>query len=297
MKKILKQLMPYLITTAAAILLAFDYQLFIVENEFAPAGLNGIATMIQYKTGFSIGYVSLLINIPLCIFAFFMIDKHFSLRSLVFCLVYSGVFLLLQELGLENLQYDAQGHDTIYPVILSGTISGIVYGMCLRCNSSTGGTDIVSKYISNKKPELNFFWVTFFINAVVAIASFFVYAKQGDNGAMVYDYKPVCLCVLYSFLSMFVGDFIVKGAKAASKFTVITSHPDEITSEILEKLKHSSTKISCVGGFSHSEKAILLCVVNKHQIVDFKNILNKYDNTFAFSESINETYGNFVKVK
>ena len=65
-----------------AVLLAFNYQLFIVKNDFAPAGLNGIATMIQYKTGFSIGYMSLIINIPLCILAYFFIDKNFSKHSL-----------------------------------------------------------------------------------------------------------------------------------------------------------------------------------------------------------------------
>ncbi len=297
MKEIIKKIMPYLITVAAAILLAFDYQLFIVKNDFAPAGLNGVATMIQYKTGFSIGYMSLLINLPLCVFAVFAVDRKFALRSFTFCLTYSVAFLILQKLGLENLQYDAKGQDTIYPVILSGTISGVVYGMCLRCNSSTGGTDVISKYISNKKPELNFFWVTFIINAVVAAASFFVYAKQGEDGSLIFDYKPVCLCVLYSFISMFVGNVIVKGTKAACKFTVITSHPDEITQEVQNTLKHGTTQISCVGGFSRDQKQILLCVVNKHQLVDFKMILNKYDDTFAFSENINETYGNFKRIK
>ena len=67
---------------AIAILLAFNYQLFVVENNFAPAGLNGIATMIQYKTGFSIGYMSLIINVPLCILAYFFVQKRFAKYSL-----------------------------------------------------------------------------------------------------------------------------------------------------------------------------------------------------------------------
>ena len=53
-----------------AVLLAFNYQLFIVNNGFAPAGLNGIATIIQYKTSFSIGYMSRIINVPLCVAAY-----------------------------------------------------------------------------------------------------------------------------------------------------------------------------------------------------------------------------------
>lgn len=85
----------YILIVAVAVLLAFNYQLFIVENDFAPAGLNGIATMIQYKTGFSIGYMSLIINIPLCILAFFLLDKKFAKRSFCFCITYSLVFLYL----------------------------------------------------------------------------------------------------------------------------------------------------------------------------------------------------------
>ncbi len=146
----------YLSIVLVAILLAFNYKLFIIENNFAPAGLNGIATMIQYKTGFSIGYMSLIINVPLCIFAYFFINKKFAKRSLTFCVTYSFVFLYLQKINLSQFQYNAQGHDTIFPVLLSGVISGFVYGMCFRTNSSTGGTDIVSRYISFKNLLLTF---------------------------------------------------------------------------------------------------------------------------------------------
>lgn len=279
-----------------AILHAFNYQLFIVENSFAPAGLNGIATMVQYKTGFSIGYMSLLINVPLCVLAYFFVDKKFALRSLVFCITYSLAFLVLQKLGLENLQYDADGHDTVFPVTLSGIIGGFVYGVSFRNNSSTGGTDIISKYISKRKPELNFFWVTFILNAVVALVSFFVYAKNvGDT--VVYDYKPVCLCIMYCFISSYIGSHIIKSTKTAYKFTVVTDKPDEIADDILKNLKHSSTEISVIGSYSHDKKTMLMCVVNKHQIADFRALLEKYEGTFAFSETVNETYGNFKRIK
>lgn len=297
MQNKLKSAVSYLLIGLIAILLAFNYQLFIVKNGFAPAGLNGIATMIQYKTGFSIGYMSLIINIPLCVLAYFLVDKQFAKRSLCFCLIYSFSFLYLQKIGLEAFQYDAKGHDTVFPVILSGVISGFVYGICMRNNASTGGTDIVSKYISKKKPHMNFFWVTFALNTIVAIASFFVYAEPDIQGTLVYDYKPVCLCILYCFISSFLGSYIIKGTKTACKFTVITTHADEITKEIRETLKHGSTEISAIGSFSHENKTVLICVVNKHQIFEFNSILKKYDNTFAFSETVNETMGNFKKIK
>lgn len=286
-----KGIFSYLSVMAVAVLLAFNYHIFIVTNNFAPAGLNGIATMIQYKTGFSISYMSLLINIPLCALAFFLVKKSFAVKTLVFSLVYSFVYLFLQNAGLENIQYNAKGHDTIYPVIISGVISGFVYGICFKNNASTGGTDVVSRYINKVKPETNFFVVTFTLNTIVAIISLFVYSENSV------DYKPVALCIAYCFISTFVGNQILRGTKTAYKFTIVTTHPDEIVTEIRNILHHSATKINAIGTYTNAEKTVLICVVNKHQLSDFQTIISKYDNTFSFYEIANETYGNFKHIK
>ena len=293
---VFNSILRYLIIAAAAILLAFNYHLFIVVNDFAPAGLNGIATMVQFKTGFSIGYMTLIINIPLCLASFFLIDRPFASRSLCFCLVYSAAYLLLQKVDLSAVQYDARGQDTVFPLILSGVISGLVYGICAKNSASTGGTDIVSKYISIHLPEWNFFYVIFAINAAVATASFFVYADTNAQHP-IYNYKPVCLCILYCFISSFVGNGIVIGTKKACKFTVITPYAKEITKEISESLRHSSTQVAVIGSYDHKERQMLICVVNRHQIADFKTLLQKYSETFSFCETIDETYGNFNRVK
>ncbi len=291
MKKRIKEFFSYIIIVALALLLAVNYYIFIIENDFAPAGLNGIATMIQYKTGFSISYMSLIINIPLCILAYFLINQSYALKSLVFTLVYSFSFLFLQRWNVSGLQYDAGGHDTIFPVIISGVLSGIVAGVCLKNDSASGGMEIVSKYISKVKPSTNFFIVSFTINAIIAIASLFVYSKEGNL-----DYKPVALCITYCFITYFVGDVITKGSKTAYKFTVVTTHSAEIISDITHLLKRSATKISAKGAFSDSDRDVLICVVQKHQIIEFKEIINKYDDTFSFYETANETYGNFKQL-
>ena len=290
MKKRLKPPIGYAVIVFAAIILAFNYYIFIVKNNFAPAGLNGIAVMIQYKTGFSISYMSLLINIPLCIAAFFMVSKRYAIRTLVFVVVYSVVYLYLQQSGLSFFQYDTGGHDTIFPCIISGVITGFVSGVCLKFHSSTGGTEIVSKYINKVKPNANFFLVYTILNVLVAIASLFVYSDDAAN------YKPVALCLTYCVVSGFVGNYIIKGTKTAYKFTVITTHPNEICQQIMHNIKHGVTKISASGVFSEDEKTLLICVVNKHQLMDFKNIIDSFDNTFSFCETVNETFGNFKRI-
>lgn len=275
----------------SAVILAFVYYIFIVTNNFAPAGLNGIATMIQYKTGFSISYMSLLINVPLSILSYFLVQKDFAVKTLLFALVYSSSFLLLQNSDLSFIQYVTLGHDTIYPVILSGVLAGFVYGICFKNNASTGGTDIVARYINKIKPGTNFFFVTFTLNAIVAIASIFVYSEN------IFNYKPMALCIIYCFVSTFIGNLLLKTTKTAYKFTVITSHRDEFVEEITQNLHHGCTEIDAIGTYTGAKKSVLICIINKHQLNDFQKIVSKYDNTFSYFEIVNETYGNFKHIK
>jgi uncharacterized membrane-anchored protein YitT (DUF2179 family) len=235
--------------------------------------------------------MSLLINIPLSILAYFLVQKDFAVKTLLFSLVYSVSFLFLQHSGLSFIQYNALGHDTIYPVILSGVLAGSVYGVCFRNNASTGGTDVISRYINKIRPDTNFFIITFTLNAVVAIASVFVYSENTLN------YKPMALCIIYCFISTFVGNLMLKTTKTAYKFTVITTHKDEFTREITHNLHHGCTEIEAIGTYTGDKKTVLICIINKHQLNDFQKIVSKYDNTFSYFETINETYGNFKHIK
>ena len=287
----MSKIWSYIQIFLSAILLAFVYYIFIVTNNFAPAGLNGIATMIQFKTGFSISYMSLLINIPLSILAYFLVQKDFAVKTMLFSVVYSVSFLALQNSDLTFIQYNTLGHDTIYPVILSGVLAGVVYGICFRNNASTGGTDIISRYINKVNPETNFFFVTFTLNAIVAVASIFVYSEGSLN------YKPMALCILYCFISTFVGNLLLKTTKTAYKFTVITTRKDEFVEEITQKLHHGCTEIDAVGTYTNTKRAVLICIINKHQLNDFQKIVSKYPDTFSYFEVVNETYGNFKNIK
>lgn len=297
-KQCTKLVFDYLKIAAMAVLLALAYVLFIINNRFAPAGINGVATMIEYKLGFSVGYFSLIVNVPLSIVAFFYVDRDFALKSFAFTVVYSVSYILLEKADLSNFAYAANGTDTILPVLAAGIIGGFIYGRIFRLNASSGGTDIIAKVISQKFPAFNFVWVSFALNVLVAAASYFVYGEvDPSTGEMVYNFKPVILCIIYCFTSSRLGDNILKGSKTAVKFEIITDHAEEISREIISELKHSATVTHAVGMYKHTEKDLLICVVNKHQIYEFQQILAKYPETFAYISTVSATVGNFKIIK
>ena len=299
-RSIKKTVAEYLMTATLAFCMAFAYEIFIFPNSFAPAGINGLATIIQHIFNFSIGYMSIIINIPLLIFAYYKVSKDFAFKTLCYVIVFSiGTLILKTDYGdkkgfieLSSFVYKNDTISALLAPLASGAINGLIYGYLVRRNTCTGGTDIIARLVRVKRPELNVMWVTLALNSVVAFLSYFAYSKNG-----VYNIEPVLLCFLYCFTSSKMGDLVLKGYKTALKFEVVTSNPDEISYEIIHKLKHSATVVHAQGMYTHQDKDLLICVVNKNQIVDFEKIIVKYPGTFAYISSVNETVGNFVNVK
>ena len=290
-KGIIKTAAVYFLMVAIACAAAVCYQIFIFENSFAPAGINGIATMIQYKLNFSVAYLSLLINIPLCVLAFVFLNKSFAARTTVFALTFSAALLLLQFriIDLSFLSYKTDnGTSTILAPLASGVINGIIYGASIRLNGCTGGTDIFAALIHKRRPELNLIWIIFAMNTAVALTSYFVYG---------FKVEPVVLCIIYSFLTSQVSDNILRGSRERIKFEIISPDCKKLSDEIISELKHTVTVVPAKGMYSGRETEMLICVVQKHQVVAMEKIIAAHPGAFAYSTVINETLGNFEKIR
>ena len=101
----LKKVWTYLVIAGVAFAAAVNYELFVFPNQFAPSGINGICTMIQYVTGISVGYLSLLINLPLALWCFFEVSKPVAVRSMVYVVTFSFALLILDHVDLSAFAY------------------------------------------------------------------------------------------------------------------------------------------------------------------------------------------------
>lgn len=286
--KRLKKVWTYLCIVAIAMICALNYNLFIFPNKFAPAGINGICTMIQYLTGINVGYMSLLINIPLAIWVYLKVSKPLAVRSMVYVAVFSVSLVVLEHVDLSAFAYATEnGTSTILGPLVGGIIYGFSYSLLVKASANSGGTDFVAAAIHKNRPDLNFFYILFALNAFVAITSYFVY-----------DYKiePVLLCIMYCFTSSTITDKLAKSGRSAVCFEIITDYPEEISNEIIEKLHHSCTLIPAKGMYSGRQTNMLVCVVNKTQVAALTQIVKKYPNTFAVMDLVSEVMGNFKRL-
>lgn len=278
----------YLPIVFCALLMAISYALFVFPNAFAPAGVNGIITMVQYLFHISIGYLSLAINLPLIFLAWKKLGRSFAARSLVFVVVFSVATLVLKNADLSAISYHTDnGTSLILGPIVAGVVSGYVYGTVLYRGGSTGGMDIIAAWVRTKRPETSFVWIIFCLNASVAAISFFVYG---------YQFEPVIMCMIYCYVSSQISDRMLRGNKKALKFEVITDRAEELSEILISQMRHGVTVIPAEGMYSKTEKKLLLCIVNKHQVVQFQRLLAQFPGTFGYVTEVTETMGNFKHI-
>ena len=209
----LRKAWTYLVIAAMAFTSAVNYTLFVFPNQFAPAGLNGICTMIQYVTGISVGYMSLLVNIPLALWVFKEVSKPLAVRSMLYVVVFSLGLLVLERMDLSEFAYSTEnGTSRIMGPLVAGVINGFGYSVIIKCSAYTGGTDFISAIIHSHHPDKSVLEMTFVLNAAVAVASYFVYDHQVE---------PVLLCIVYSFTSSTLGERILKSGRSAVRFEII----------------------------------------------------------------------------
>ena len=278
----------YLFIVGIALLAALNYRLFVFPNRFAPSGINGICTMIQYVFGINLGYLSLLINIPLAWLALRKVGKSLALRGMLYGASFSLALILLEDVDFTRFAYETEnGTSRILGPLIAGCITGFSYAQLVRLSGCTGGMDFVAAVIHKYNPEMNFFTINFALNVMVAIASYFVYD---------YEMEPVILCILNAFMSTTVSDKMMRGSRSAVRFEIITDYPKEISKAIIEKLHHSATLVPAKGMYKGREKHILICVVNNSQVASLSAIVRKFPNTFAVMSNVNEVMGNFRQI-
>lgn len=281
-----KKVVSYVFIVFIGLVMALNYQLFVFPNSFAPAGINGILTMVQHLFGFKLSNANMLVNLPLAIGLFITGYRSFAVRGMVFILSFS-VFLML----LDRMDLSAFAYSTTVSTLLGPIVAGLIGGVCgyymHQMGSCLGGTDFIAKIIHKKNPSFNFFTTIFVLNTIVAAISYFVY-----------DYKiePVLLCILYSYMSSSVRDNLNRKHLRAVRCEIVTEEAEALGKDILEHIHHSATVMHAKGLYTGRDKSVLVCIVNLTQVAELTRLVEKYPGSFVTVSHVNTVMGNFKRL-
>lgn len=274
----------------AGLIVGTAYHFFQNSNGFAPGGVGGLATITYHLFNNNISWSILMVafNLPIFILVSIFVNKKLGLILIVYMVVQSFVPYFYEAIGAMpySLINNQEDFNIVFACIATGVISGFGFSIMLKRFGASGGTYGISALIKKAKPEMNIAYVSFILDASVVAIAFFVYGMK---------ITPVICTLLNLFIANIIVDNGLNGIKNGYKFEIITNEPNELSNELLTKLKHGVTEISVHGMYSDTDKFMLVCIINKRQLGEMMKILKKYPKTFASFSKVNEVFGNFKR--
>lgn len=286
----------------AAILVSFSLFYFSNYNNFAPGGVTGLASIVGnflYSLGFgevssNMSILMFAFNAPIFILVAIFVSRKTGFILIAYMLMQSGLMMLFKWLkdsvGLPFYdaisEFSPKENNVVFAAIGVGVVSGLGFSLMLRRFGASGGTYAISALIKHFHPEQSIAWVAFALDSSIVGLAFFVYDFQ---------INPVISTLLNIFLSNLVVDYMLQGLRSGYKFEIITDKPEELSAEIMAKLRHGVTALHAQGMYTHKEKTLLVCIIRKRQVGELLKILKGYEATFSYSCKVNEVYGRFKK--
>jgi uncharacterized membrane-anchored protein YitT (DUF2179 family) len=241
---------------AGSALIAAGFNLMLIPHQLLSGGLSGISMLIGYLTQGNIAALYLLLNLPVLVWGWFAIGRHFIVLSVISVLLTSWFMALLPERAINE--------DPLLGAVFGGAVVGLGTGMSLRAGGSTGGFDIIGSIVTRNR-DVPLGMLLFLLNAAVIIA--LGYLKHNWDLA------------LYSMLAIFVAGKVIDTVHIRHlKVTafIVTGHKNEMLERLLRHPR-GVTVIKTEGAFSHQEKDMLMTVTTRYELAELTKIVRETD--------------------
>ena len=255
--------------------------MFISPANLYTGGVTGIAQLIiafassAFGIQLSLGGLIFLLNVPLLYLAWRSIGKRFAVLSIL--------TVVLQSIILELVPMGKFSDDILLNAVFGGVLIGVGVGMILKIGASTGGTDIVSQYISMKFNG-SFGKYSFGINAVIILLAGIT---QGWETA------------LYTIISIYITSVVVDRIHTIHQnltLYIVTSKEDEMIDAIQKQLYRGITVLEGRGAYTKNNKSVLMIVLSSYELYDALAVIKMVDD-HAFTNVVRSemVQGHFVR--
>lgn len=257
-----------------------------------------------------------IINIPLLIFGWRGVSKHFAILTLISIVIQTLLMSVISNLTVSPFIYlikDGTGigegivdvfRDKTFDIsmkataleeefrmsmssgvrlvlaITGGLVTGVGSALCLKSGGSTGGIDIISNYLVMKK-RTPFTKFQFTIDIIIICASSLISVEN----------------VMYTVIRLL---FYVKVLQAlyqtyqTTRIEIITDKAEEIKETLLKRFSHSMTIYDAVGGYTNSKKKVIEIYAMNFETPEYIGIINKIDSkAFVIITKVKMIRGNY----
>lgn len=245
--------------TLGTFLTALALSVFLEPNNIAPGGVSGIAIEINYLTGWPVGMVTIIINIPLFLLAIKILGAKFGIKTF-YATILLGVLIDVTS-KLPTLT-----KTPILATVYGGFLMGLGLGLVIKFHATTGGTDLAAMVLHKYLKNLT-------VGKLLLLIDFFVIL----GAAVIFNPEKAMYALVADFLNVKVIDIMQEGISTNRMAIIVSNKREQLVKSIIDELDRGATILDGKGGFTGQNKEVILCVVDKNQVLELSEIVKSID--------------------
>ena len=255
-----KKIRRYLGMTIGIAIVAIGINMFFVPNKIAAGGITGLATVLHYLSGLSVGSLMLIFNVPLFIIGIKILGAKYGLKTLY------GAIALAVLVDVFAPYTPTLTHDILLNSLYGGLLVGVGMGLVFRFRGNTAGTALAAAILHK------IFNIT--VGQALLILDFFVVAFAG----IVFKSPELALyAIIAIFVTAKIIDLVQEGPNNSKAFFIMAAEPELLAEGILKEVDRGVTFLQGKGGYTGQDRELLLCVVETSEVTQLKELIYQHD--------------------
>ena len=253
-------LADYLSILIGSAIVAISFNVFLLPNEVASGGVSGISTILKGVFGWTPAFVQWAFNIPLFIAGVILLGKNFGIKTAVGTIFLPFIVYL-------TAAWEPWTLNPLLGAIFGGIGVGTGIGIVFRGKASTGGTDLAAQIITK--------YTGFTLGTSVALIDGLIVLAA----AIVFDIEKGLYALIGLYLTTKTIDLVQVGFGRSKLVYIITNKQVEMRDAIYEEIDRGVTKLTATGGYTETEKPIILVVVHQTEFTRLKQLVKTVDSS------------------
>ncbi|WP_028042576.1 YitT family protein [Candidatus Stoquefichus massiliensis] len=246
----------------ASLIMSINIKSFVRAGHLIPGGFTGLSLLIQRSANVFLGLtlpysiINIALNALPAFIGFKIIGKKFT--------SYSVIMIVLNSFLVDLIPVTPITYDPLLVSVFGGILNGIAIVIALHGKASSGGTDFIAVYLSNKlkKPSWNF---VFGINVVILLTA-----------GLLFGFEEAMYSIIFQFVSTQIIERFHQRDQKVTLF-IVTNEPDHLEQELMNFTHHGVTHIEGKGCYLKENKAMLYTVVGADEVKDVIHLVKKLD--------------------
>ncbi len=248
-------------TILSSLLMAISLEAFVRPAKILSSGFTGISLLVNmvgsdHGINIPFGAILILLNIPVAYICYKKISWRFTIFSLL--------QVLLTSLFTELITIEPIFGDVVLNITFGGFLNGFAIALALKGGLSSGGTDFIALYVSNRWGIEIWYYVFAFNAGLLCIFGW------------LYGYQLAGYSILYQFISTKIIQTFYRRYKRVV-MEIFTRKPDEVVEKYVHWCRHGITRMDGTGGFTKEPISMLITVTSVYEIEDTIDLIKEID--------------------